>query len=126
MTGAARILRIAKFWSRRLVTILMPRGASVWPQAVGDLESLELKQFKRILLCQHDITQGQVAARPEAKRRDSLTPFAQHIDVEGKAVPDSVAPTGGSSDDIERGRSMQLVCLLRSEIDHQQIPGTKC
>jgi hypothetical protein len=108
--------------------MFMPSGASVWSQAVGDLESLELKQLKRILLRQHDIAHGQVATRPEAKRCDSLAPFAQQIDVEGKAVPDSVAPTGGSADDIERARSIQLVRLLRSEIVLQQIPGTnpKC
>ena len=104
--------------------MLMPRGASVRPQAVGDLESLELKQLKRVLLRQHDIAQGQVAVRPETKRHDSPTLFVQQIDVEDKAVPDAVAPTGGSADDIERARPMQLVRLLRSEIVLQQVPGT--
>jgi len=60
--------RSAQFLASWGTLMLMPRGASARPQAVGDLESLELKQLKRVLLRQHDIAQGQVAARPEAKR----------------------------------------------------------
>ena len=98
-------------------------SAPVFPlvQAVGNLESLELKQLKRVLL--HDIAQEQVAARPETKRHDSPTLFVQEIDIETSGVSDAVAPTSRFADDIERARSMQLVRLLRSEIALQQVPG---